>query len=254
VSATVVATDLIRPARVSTVNDSRPTGGLAAVTSLFERALGEQWDDLHPKLRDRYGLVADDDSVTVGRGTMTRLSTGAVAWPVLWLATRQDFVFPESGADVPFEIRTHAALDGRGAEALHLRRHFETSPSRDFVDVLRWNYRDDCLTNVFGRDGYVAANLDLAVEDGGIAIEIGPQWVHVGGRWLRLPDPLAAGGSLRDWYDDYAERYRVAASITNQLAGHLVGYHGGFQTSFEDAPEEFPGKRQLLEMGLPSVG
>lgn len=222
------------------------------MTSLFERALGDAWEELHPKLRERYGLVADDEQVAVGRGTMTRLSTGAVAWPVLWLATTQDFVFPEGGHDVPFTIETHAAVDGRGAEALHLRRHFETDPARDFVDVLRWNPRDDCLTNVFGRDGYVAANLDLSVEDGGVAIEIGPQWVRVGGRWLRLPDALGAGGSLRDWYDDYAERYRVAASITNSLAGHLIGYHGGFENEYVDAFDEFPGNRRLLEMKLPS--
>lgn len=224
------------------------------MTSLFERALGDDRSDLHPKLRERYDLVDDDDRIAVGRGTMTRLSTGAVAWPVLWLATRQDFVFPEGGRDVPFTIETHAAVDADGNEALHLRRHFETDPPRDFVDVLRWNPRDDCLTNLFGRDGYVAANLDLAVEDGGIAIEIGTQWVRVGGRWVRLPGPLGAGGSLRDWYDDYADRYRVAASITNALAGHLVGYHGGFENTIEDAPADFPGNRRLLEMELPSEG
>lgn len=145
------------------------------MTSPFERALDDEWGDLHPRLRERYDLEADDDRTAVGRGRMSHLTHNALALPVLWLGTTRNFLFPEDGWDVPFEIRTDAFTDARGHGALTLRRRFGTDPTRRFDDTMRWNPERGCITDLFGTDGRVAADVHLSVADGGLVIELGDQ-------------------------------------------------------------------------------
>lgn len=155
--------------------------------------------------------------------------------PALYLGTTQNFLFPEGGKNVAFEIRSDAFTDAREFEALTLRRRFETSPVRRFDDTMRWNPERDCITDFFGTDGRLAADLHLSVESGGLALELGDQWFRVGDRYVPIPDLLTAEASLRDWYDDYAECFRVGASVTNPIVGHIFGYQGSFQNSWEEA-------------------
>lgn len=222
------------------------------VTGLFERALGEEWDELHPRIRDRYGLVAGESREAVGRGRMSRLTRSALALPMLWLGTAEDFLFPESGADVPFTITTEAFVDGNGREALFLRRQFETEPAREFVDTLRWNAERDCITDFFGRNGRIAADLHLSARDGDLSLALGTQWLRLAGRYLALPGPLSVETTLRDGYDDDDEEFRVAAEITNPLIGQVFGYRGTFENEFRDADANAPTSSSLVEVELPA--
>ncbi|WP_435151544.1 DUF4166 domain-containing protein [Haladaptatus sp. DFWS20] len=206
-----------------------------AVTSLFERALGDDWERLHPEIPERYGLVSDDNRMAIGRGRMTRLSRGAIALPALWLGTTQNFLFPEGGTDVPFEIRSNAFTDPQGYEALWLRRQFETNSVRRFDDTMRWNPERTCITDFYGTDGRIVADIHLSVEDGGLVIRLGDQWIRVGERYVSLPEPLTADATLQDWYDEYAGRFRVTAAVTNPLAGHIFGYQGVFDNELRNA-------------------
>ncbi|SIQ75043.1 protein of unknown function [Haladaptatus litoreus] len=225
---------------------------VTTVTSLFERALGEEWTQLHPEIRERYGLVTDDGRTAIGRGRMTRLSRGAIALPVLWLGTTQNFLFPEGGDDVSFEIRSDAFIDARGYEALTLRRRFETDPVRRFDDTMRWNPERNCITDFFGTDGRIVADIHLSVEDGGLAIRLGDQWIRVGDRYVPFPKPLTADATLQDWYDEYAGRFRVAATVTNPFAGHIFGYQGTFDNDWQKADENRLTNRRLGSIRLPN--
>ena len=226
---------------------------MATVTGLFERALGDAWAALHPEIRDRYGVVAGDDRAVVGRGRMHELRRSALAVPLLWLGTRDDFLFPEAGTDVPFEMETGAFVDDRGFEALSLRRRFGTDPPREFVDTLRWNPERGCITDCFGRHGVVVADVHLSVEDDALALEIGDQWLRAGDRYLRLPAVMAAGGTLRDRYDDDAGEFRVAAEIANPLVGPVFGYRGSFDTEFREVPADRRPESSLGGIPLPGA-
>lgn len=221
------------------------------MTGLFERALGDEWDDLHPRIRERYGLVAAEDREAVGTGEMHRLSRHPLAVPVLWLGTVEDFLFPEQGTDVPFSITSEAFVDGNGSEALFLGRRFETSPPREFVDTLRWNPARGCVTDLFGRNGRVAADLHLGVDDGDLALTLGAQWLRVGGRYVPLPGPLAVDADLRDRYDDDAERFRVAAEISNPLIGRVFAYEGAFESEFRPVDGDATTSSALGGVALP---
>ncbi|TYL39774.1 DUF4166 domain-containing protein [Natronococcus pandeyae] len=214
------------------------------MTGLFEREVGEGWIRLHPRVRERYGLESGDSRIAVGVGRMDELERHPLALPALWLGTVDDFLFPEAGTDVPFTITTEPFVDAAGNEALFLRRRFETSPPRTFVDTLRWNPARGCITDLFGRRGVVAADLQIEAAEGALALSIGTQWLRVGERYLALPEHLSTDGRLRDWYDDAMEEYRVAAEITNPLLGTVFGYEGTFENEFrsretgtDDPPE-----------------
>ena len=79
---------------------------------VLERALGNEWADIHPKVRERYGLSTDGEIHTVvGRGTMDRITHGTLALPALAVGPLRNTFFAETGTDVPFEIWTDAFRD-----------------------------------------------------------------------------------------------------------------------------------------------
>lgn len=235
------------------------------MTSLFEREVGEEWQTLHPRVRDRYGLEAGEGREAVGVGRMHTLTRTPLAVPVLWLSTLDDFLFPERGTDVPFTITSRAFVDDNGNEALFLHRRFETSPPRTFVDTLRWNPARECITDLFGRHGLVAADLHISAGDasgatrpasersdgGALALSIGAQWVRLGDRYLGLPGPVSAEGRLRDWYDEDDGRFRVAAEITTPVLGAVFGYEGTFENEFRAADTGAPSQPSLGGVALP---
>ncbi|RQG93985.1 DUF4166 domain-containing protein [Natrarchaeobius chitinivorans] len=221
------------------------------MTGLFEREVGQGWESLHPRVRDRYGLESGENRQAVGVGRMDELERHPLALPVLWLATADDFLFPEAGTDVPFTITTVPFVDSNGNEALFLEREFETSPPRTFVDTLRWNPARGGITNLFGRRGLVAADLHVDADGDRLALSIGSQWLRIGGRYVTLPGPLSADGRLRDWYDEEVGQYRVAAEITNPLLGAVFGYEGAFDHEFRPLEGDQPPPAALDGLDLP---
>lgn len=221
------------------------------MTGLFEREVGDGWGGLHPRVRDRYGLAAGDDREAVGVGRMHELTRNALALPALWLGTVDDFLFPESGSDVPFTITTEAFVDDDGEEALFLHRRFETSPPRTFVDTLRWNPARGCITDLLGRRGRIATDLHVCAENGALALSFGTQWLRLGDRYVALPDALSVDGSLRDWYDADAETFRVIAEIENPLIGAVFGYEGTFENEFRPVDTGVTTRSSLGGIDLP---
>ncbi|SEQ81432.1 DUF4166 domain-containing protein [Natrinema salaciae] len=221
------------------------------MTGLFEREIGDDWRTLHPRIRDRYGLESGTGREAVGTGRMYELDRSPLAVPALWLGSLDDFLVPERGTDVPFTIVTSPFVDAAGNEALVLRRRFETSPPRTFVDTLRWNPDRGCLTDLFGRSGHLAADVRIGADDGALALSIGTQWLRVNGRYVELPSPLSVDGTLRDWYDDDAGRFRVSAAITNPLLGTVFGYDGVFENDLRPATRAVTGRPPLGGIELP---
>ncbi len=205
------------------------------MTSLFEREVGETWDTLHPRVRERYGIETSEGREAIGVGQMAKLGHSRRAIPALWAGPIDDTLFPESGTDVPFRILTSPFLDSNGNEALILDRRFETDPPRRFVDTLRWNPNRGCLTDLYGHRGLIAADLHITADHGALVLSIGTQWLRLGDRYVELPELCSINGRLCDWYDDERGRFRVAADITNPLVGQVIGYEGSFETEYRSA-------------------
>ena len=202
------------------------------MTGVYERALGEAVDDLHPKVRERYAL-GPEDGVTVGRGRMD-ISRGVHTLPALYAMTTRDMLFPEAGHDIRFAVLTVGyELDGH--EAMTTRRVFNFDGTRRrFDSVTVWDERNDRLLDYLGTGGLVATELHPRVEDGALVVEAGRQWLHWKGRYVSLPEAMAAGVEVRDRYDEAGERYHVLATVENPLAGHILSYRGTFTQASED--------------------
>jgi hypothetical protein len=207
------------------------------VTGVYEHALGDAADDLHPKVRDRYSL-GPDEGVTVGRGRMD-ISRGTHVLPALYGMAHRDMLFPEAGHNVRFAVTTEGyVLDGH--EAMTTRRTFNFDGTRRrFDSVTVWDAGNERLLDFLGRGGLIATELHPRVKSGRLVVEAGKQWLHRKGRYLPLPDAMAAGVEVRDRYDEADEQYHVLATVENPLAGHILSYRGSFtQESGVDVTED----------------
>ena len=223
---------------------------------LFERALGDDWLALNPRLRERYGVVTDHGRQAVGRGTMSRVDRPIHAAPLLRLFARDDLLVPDCGVDVPFTITTTPLIDANGYEALFLHRSFEFDQPRRFVDTVRWNPDRGCLTDLLGRHGQIATDIFLSESDGALELTLGTQWIRVGDRYYPLPEQLAAAGTLTDWYDDDRGRFEVEAAVKNPIAGDVFGYRGQFENSFRRLDDATDGTidRSHADTAIPGGG
>lgn len=204
------------------------------MTGVYERALGDAAADLHPRVRERYGIGPDDDAC-VGRGQMD-ISRGTHVLPLLYAMTAEDLLFPEAGRDVPFTVTTVGYRDAAGREVLTTRREFEFGATRRRFDSRTlWDEENGRLLDFLGRHGLLVSELHPRVEAGALVVEGGRQWLRLEDRYVRFPDPLATDVEVRDRYDETDERYHVHAVVENALAGHVLGYRGTFTQETEAA-------------------
>ncbi|MFC7142178.1 DUF4166 domain-containing protein [Halosimplex aquaticum] len=211
------------------------------MTGVYEYALGDEADDLHPKVRDRYGLGPEDAYATVGRGVMD-ITRGTLALPVLYAMPLRNLLFPESGTEIPFSVTTAGFRDPAGYEALTTRREFDFDGRvRRFDSLTVWDAERERLFDFLGTGGHVVSELHPRVEDGALVVEGGKQWTRVGGRYLPTPGPLAVDVTVRDRYDEGDECFYVTATVESGLAGHVLGYRGSFtqeQREMEVVPDD----------------
>ena len=67
----------------------------------------------------------------------------------------------------------------------------------------------------------------IAADDGALVLTSGAARLPLFGRSLPIPNALNADVTVRDWYDDEAERYRVALAVEGPL-GYIFGFEGSF--------------------------
>ena len=162
------------------------------------------------------------------------ISRGVHTLPALYAMTSRDMLFPEAGHDVRFAVTT-VAYELGGHEAMTTRRLFNFAGTRRrFDSVTVWDARNERLLDYLGSGGLIATELHPRVEDGTLVVEAGRQWLHRKGRYVSLPDALAAGVEVRDRYDEPGEKYHVLATVENPLAGHILSYRGTFTQANED--------------------
>lgn len=77
------------------------------MTSIFQKALGQDFHRLHPEVQRRFGFSSEDNIAQVGTGVMERVWRGRFyTIPFLKLGTWRNIMFPEHGHDLPFTVTT----------------------------------------------------------------------------------------------------------------------------------------------------
>jgi hypothetical protein len=210
--------------------------------SIFARALGSDFDRLHPRLQERFGVNAHDAVGCVGRGVMDEVWRGRpVVGPFLRFGTRRNLLFPETGRGVPFTIENYPYVDDHGRETVTFVRTFEVAPGRrrrfDATMVLDTSRaRGPVVVDYLGTHQHVAADLDVAAEvDGSLRIESRVMRLHEGALSLTMPPLVCGRAVVRERWDEQEACFRIRVEVHHDVVGPVFGYHGRFTTTAVDA-------------------
>jgi Domain of unknown function (DUF4166) len=131
------------------------------VTSIYRRALGDDFERLHPQIKRRFGFSSEDGIASIGRGVMEEIWRGpAFTVPFLVVGTWRRIMFPDRATDVPFTIENYAYRDRFGRETVTWTRTFELARrTRRFDATMIWSERRGCIVDYLGTHQHLAVDL-----------------------------------------------------------------------------------------------
>ncbi|WP_072806983.1 DUF4166 domain-containing protein [Rhodococcoides yunnanense] len=199
------------------------------MTSVVRAALGDAFEELHPKVQWRFGLESGDGRSQVGVGVMEEMThSPLVPPPVLWLGSRRGLFPGGKGTEVPFTIVNYAYTDDLGRETMSFVRRFQflgkaqgmnsvmvtpSTPSKPGVALDYLGFHSDMIVETTCR-----------VEDGGLILDSGPPRLL----GIRIPQFASARTTGREWWDESEHRHRIQIDVTSPLLGRLFHYRGWF--------------------------
>jgi len=206
--------------------------------SIYEKALGSEFNRLHPEIQKRFGFSSGDGKASIGTGVMDEIWHGAFyTLPFLYLGAWRAIMFPERGRDVPFTIENYAYVDALGRETVTWIRSFRTKKPRRFDAYMIWSDARGRIVDYLGTHQHLAVDLELRVdEQGGLRLRSGEQRFYEGIVGFRFPMFFSGIADVREWYDDAIGRFRIDVSVNNRRWGPLFGYRGSFTVNWLDVP------------------
>jgi hypothetical protein len=202
--------------------------------SIYQRAMGSDFNKLHPQIQRRFSLHSNSGIAAVGSGVMEQLWHGPpYTLPFLYIGTWRSIMFPERGRNIPFTIQNYAYRDPLGRETVTWVRTFSTRTPRRFDAYMIYSEERQCIVDYLGTHQHLAVDLQLSVApNGGLRLRSGLQRFYEGP--IAFPFPLFFSGvaDVCEWYDDAAQCFRIEVSATNRTWGKLFGYKGRFQVEW----------------------
>jgi len=210
--------------------------------SIYQQALGSDFQKLHPKIRDRFGFSSTDARACIGTGTMHAMWHGKPwTWPFLNLGASRRVMFPESENNTRFVIENYAYRDALGRETVTWIRTFDFAKVRRRFDAyMIFSTRRNRIVDYLGTHEHLAVDLDIRVDArGGLCIRSGEQrfYEHILG--FRVPAALTGRAEVREWFDDDLGKFCIRVDVTNNRFGRLFGYAGTFDVAWIDV-EKIP--------------
>lgn len=212
-------------------------------SAIFRRALGSDFDRLHPQMQRRFGVGIESGYSCIGRGIMKQVRRGP--WwtvPFLALGTFRNIMFPESGNNIPFQIDNHAYIDSFGRETVTFVRtmHIRNGRRRRFDATMIYSPIQERVIDYLGTHQHLAVDLDLSVtDDGGLRLRSGAQRFYEGPVAFRFPMIFSGVANLTERFDDEKGVFVIDMEVRNKLLGFLFGYRGEFTCEYlegTDAP------------------
>ncbi|MFJ2977739.1 DUF4166 domain-containing protein [Curtobacterium sp. NPDC087082] len=221
------------------------------MSSVFEEALGADFQRLHPQMRRRFGVGLDAAEACTGRGVMTSIRRGP--WwtvPFLQIGRLRNILVPDVGTDVPFTIENYPYRDRYGRETVTFVRTYTTKPGRTARFDATMVLVDGRVLDYLGSHQHLAVDLDLTVDDrGGLVLTSDAQRFYEGPIAFRFPMLFSGRATLHEWWSDDDQAFHVDLEVHNRVFGFLFGYRGTFTcewTTATDAPERLKPRRTEL--------
>jgi hypothetical protein len=213
------------------------------MTSIYQEALGADFDRLHPKMQWRFGFSSADGVCQIGRGVMDEVWRGrSFTLPFLLLGSTRRVLFPSRGRDVPFEILNYAYIDSFGRETMTWTRRFRMRRRVRPFDATMIHSKSRGIVDYLGTHQHLAVDLHCSVDDeGAMCIESGEQRFYEGPIAFRFPLVFSGVARVREWWDEERERFGIDVNVANRRFGPLFGYRGSFTVlERECGPDDVP--------------
>jgi hypothetical protein len=206
------------------------------MTSIFQRALGADFDRLHPQLQRRFGFASTNGIACVGTGRMERVwHRRGFTRPFLWLGAKRHILLSGHGSDIPFTIKNYAYRDSLGRETMTFVRTFAFDIAQRWDATMIYSPELGTIVDYLGTHQHVAVALHLSVDErGGLLIRSGEQRLHEGPVHVRIPRLVTGTAEVRESYDEDLGRFRINVQVINHRFGPLFGYRGTFTCSYPE--------------------
>jgi Domain of unknown function (DUF4166) len=200
--------------------------------SIYERALGDKFKLLHPRIQERFGFSSKDRRGSIGKGVMEKVWRGKFfTLPFLYIGSWRRIMFPEYGTSIPFTVRNYAYLDPFGRETVTWIRNFETRHPRRFDAYMIYSEERGCIVDYLGTHEHLAVDIDLSVDDrGGLRLRSGEQRFYEGVVGFTFPMAFSGVADVCEWFEDNDQKFHISVNVHNDVWGPLFGYTGSFTT------------------------
>lgn len=215
------------------------------MTSIYQRALGSDFDRLHPQVRRRFGFSSEDQLACIGTGVMDEIWHGALyTLPFLYVGTWRRIMFPDRGTQVPFTIENYAYRDSFGRETVTWIRTFDLKRRRRFDATMIYSERRGRIVDYLGTHQHLAVDIDLAVDErGGLRLRSGAQRFYERPIAFSFPMLFSGVADVHEWYDEGLGKFRISVEVKNRVWGRLFGYQGRFDVEWRPCrPEDVPSR------------
>lgn len=221
------------------------------MASIFELALGSDFQKLHPMLQKRFGVDTEAGYACVGRGVFSEVRRGA--WwtvPFLRLGAFRNILFPDQGTDIPFTIENYPYTDTFGRPTVTFVRTLELPRARKrrFDATMVHSIQRGGIIDYLGTHQHLATDLFLEVtEDGSLHLQSGAQRFYEGTVGFTFPASFTGTADLYESYDDLRRVFTIQMQVRNPVAGFLFGYRGEFECTYPAVSDEtIPGHLKPL--------
>ena len=208
------------------------------MSSIYQQALGQDFQRLHPEIQRRFGFSSADGIAAVGRGVMEEIWKGPpYTLPFLYVGTWRRIMFPETGRNIPFTIENYAFVDRFGRETVTWVRTFESRRQRRFDAYMIYSEARGRIVDYLGSHEHLAVDIDLSVDaEGGLCLRSGEQRFYEGLIGFRFPMAFSGIAEVREWYDEREKCFRIVVDVRNRIWGRLFGYRGRFEVEWKTVP------------------
>jgi hypothetical protein len=201
------------------------------VTSIYQDALGSEFERLHPQLQRRFSMASTDGICQIGTGVMSHVWRGP--WwtlPFLLLGSTRRVLFPSRGTDVAFTISNYAYVDRFGRETVTWSRRFVINRRvRAFDATMILSRQRGVIIDYLGTHQHLAVDIACTVDDAGaMCIRTGAMRFYERFVGFSFPMIFAGNAIVRESWDEANQRFDIDVSVANRLFGKLFGYRVSF--------------------------
>lgn len=196
-------------------------------------------DQLPIGMRDQYLVPSDAQYEVLLGGQMERIWHRPFwLWPVFWLLSLGDVLFPKTGSNVPTTLKITALRDANGRSIAIWQRtfFFPHHKRRQYTSLMRYDADSQRVVELQGPRQIFQENAIVRfVPPSTIEWTTVESFIRVGGLRVRLPRRLWISARIVQRADaDHPDASRVILTITHGLLGPIFGYEGTFRSARRD--------------------